>query len=681
MSSFSADSPERGGAADSGSGRPPEEVSSHRPTGALLTWRALDLTDRLRLGAWKLRAAARGVLDSAGVGALHAAAAHRYATKWRRDWRTGGIAAWLARPGAGRFAFDAEPLVWAAAACTGADSALADQTAAGVFDLIGSGPVELGTPPRWRIDLYSGVEWPLVAAAKLPRVRGDGSDIRTVWELSRCYHFLALARAFAATRDARYADAFASHVRSFVADNPIGFGPHWASPMDVAIRCANWCLVTPVFATAHSDAAFWAELLGNLRASGRHLERHLEWHPVYRGNHYLANLVGLLYLGVLFRGTRDGDRWLRLAAAELPAELAFQVAPDGVCREAALGYHRLVTELFARAGELLQRNRDDFPAAAYQAGLERMYAFLRAYLQPDGRAPLLGDADDGCLHLMDPVLRADPRRHDRGLPAVLADAPADGVHAFPDGGFYVLRCDDDHAIIRCGPVGLRGAGSHDHNDQLSLELVAAGRRIVADSGTYAYTRDLAARHAFRSTAAHSVVQLGGEEQNPIDARLPWRILADRTRSECLSAHAGADVLTFEGRHYGYVHRPSRAACSRRLQLDRRTRAWSIVDTILGKGAEDMTWRLHLDPDSAVVLDPPGNTRRRTAIVASRTDAGPRVRLELELPAGLELAIEASPISERYGIRSLRPVMVARGSATLPCRIACVLRPDAGPDRE
>jgi hypothetical protein len=84
---------------------------------------------------------------------------------------------------------------------------------------------------------------------------------------------------------------------------PVGYGPHWASPMDVAIRAANWCLAVPLFAGSTLPPGFWAGMLANLWVSGRYLERHLEWHPVYRGNHFIANAVGLVYLGVLFRGT------------------------------------------------------------------------------------------------------------------------------------------------------------------------------------------------------------------------------------------------------------------------------------------------------------------------------------------------------------------------------------------
>src|SRR5690606_12565044 len=124
--------------------------------------------------------------------------------------------------------------------CTPADFTIANAAVGGRFDLLGSGPRALGDRPRWREDLYTGTEWPLTPSSRLPILRGDGSDIRTVWELGRCYHFLPLARAFWKTGRPKYRDAFVRHVESWLDENPLGRGPHWASPMDAAIRASNW---------------------------------------------------------------------------------------------------------------------------------------------------------------------------------------------------------------------------------------------------------------------------------------------------------------------------------------------------------------------------------------------------------------------------------------------------------
>jgi hypothetical protein len=633
---------------------------------SLSNLKGLALAAVARLAGWKLRQHMFRVMHRSGGAERLVRRRERVASEWLEAYGRAGVRVWLDRPAAGVLWLDADAHAWARQTCTAADLEAADRAVRGEFTLLGASSPASETP-AWRRDLYAGTEWPLENAGSLEISRGDGSDIRTVWELSRCYHFIALARAWAATGDQRYVDAFIRHVESFAAQNPVGLGPHWASPMDVAIRAANWTLAVRLFADAPLTPEFWAGMLADLHVAGIWVERHLEWHPVYRGNHYVANLVGLLYLGVLFRGEPAGDRWLRLASRELQQEVRYQVCDDGVAFEGSLAYHRLHTELFAWAGELMRRNSADFDAAAYDAVLRRMVSFMAEYLQPDGLAPMIGDADDGRLHALDTGSLVEPRRHMAGLPANLeAPAPTDGAHTYPYGGFHVLRHGDDHAVIRCGPVGLSGAGSHDHNDQLGFELVVAGRRLVSDSGTYAYTRDLTARHAFRSTAAHSVVQVGGEEQNPIAVTRPWRVLGDRTRARALRCDETPAGLVFAGEHFGYSHRATGVVCRRLLARSSADGVWLLEDEIEGTGEEQLVWRLHLDVAPAAVTI----TDLRTVLVH---DARQRYQLTLKMPEGMRLAVEAGRASESYGVEHTRAVLVVSGTTPLPASIACRIR--------
>ncbi|HSJ16051.1 MAG TPA: heparinase II/III family protein, partial [Longimicrobiales bacterium] len=359
--------------------------------------------DAARLAGWKAwQSGMRGLELRTGHGGYHAVAA-AYGERWAKRWGAEGVVGWLHRAGGGRLFLDcSDAAEWGRTTCTQADLELAESSAAGVFDLIGSGPRSLGVPPSWRTDLYSGLEWPLEQSHGLRFVRGDGSDIRTVWELSRGYHFIALARAYWSTGDVRFVHAFITHVDSWIEQNPFGRGPHWASPMDAAVRAANWTLGLLLFApVGELDAAFVQRLLSNLYATGLHVERHREWHPVYRGNHYVANGVGLAYLGALFRGERLGERWLRRGTRIIADELLRQVHPDGVSFEASLGYHRFATQLFSWGAALVRANAPGRWTRAHDERLAAMYDFIETYLPESGLAPLLGDNDDGHLHVMD----------------------------------------------------------------------------------------------------------------------------------------------------------------------------------------------------------------------------------------------------------------------------------------
>lgn len=627
---------------------------------------------RARLGlvpllAYKGLQRARWLLDAHGGDARAARDAERWAGTWAEQ--AGSLSEWLTRPGGGRLWIDpGTGRRWARRGLTPEDIACADAVVAGRIPLLGADP-EVGNPPRWLRDGYTGRDWPLDPAADYRVARGDGGDIRTVWELSRCYHFVALARAYWRTGQAPYLETFQAHVQSWLRDNPAGLGPNWCSPMDAAIRGANWALAAVLLAEAPGiGSTFWGSLLANLRQTARFIERHLEWHPVYRGNHYISNGVGLVYLGALFRGEPDGDRWLRTGARILEEEIQRQVHPDGTSFEAAIGYHRLVTECFGWGGEICRRNLPGLLSQQYWNRLAAMHRFIDAYLDSTGRAPLLGDADDGRLHLLCAEAAAAPRRHRLGLSPRPAAGPAPVSQAFPDGGFYVLRDGDDRCIVRCGPVGLAGAGSHDHNDQLSYELVLQGREVVTDSGTYTYTRDLAARYAYRSTAAHNTVQAGDEEQNPIRPDRPWRVLADRTRARCLEWSAGEAGARFVGRHRGYAHRASGARCTRTIALEVPGGHWTVEDLVDGQGTESLTWRLHFAP-GLLRAEPVGPGRFRLS-----HDAAAEYRIDLVAPESMHFLLETSPWSERYGVARPRPVAVLRGSAALPARVTLSIRP-------
>jgi hypothetical protein len=221
-----------------------------------------------------------------------------------------------------------------------ADAALAHR-----FDLLGSGPSDLGREIDWRSDFKTGRRWPLRHGSLLRLAYGDGSDVKVPWELSRGQHLPLLAAAHRVTGDRRYLDELGAQLESWIADNPPELGPNWASTMDTAIRAANWVAALAIAAEHAAGEAWFEPVLASLLLHGRFVRTHLEWSEA-RGNHYLADVVGLLPVAALFSGGPEGREWADWATGELVSELEHQVRKDGTAHEASTGYHRLVTELF-----------------------------------------------------------------------------------------------------------------------------------------------------------------------------------------------------------------------------------------------------------------------------------------------------------------------------------------------
>ncbi|HYY96514.1 MAG TPA: hypothetical protein VE713_18560, partial [Pyrinomonadaceae bacterium] len=62
------------------------------------------------------------------------------------------------------------------------------------WPLLGYGTLDFGEEVDWLRDPASGARWPLLFHADVVLARGDGSDVRVLWELNRFGHALTLGR-------------------------------------------------------------------------------------------------------------------------------------------------------------------------------------------------------------------------------------------------------------------------------------------------------------------------------------------------------------------------------------------------------------------------------------------------------------------------------------------------------
>ena len=521
----------------------------------------------------------------------------------------------------------------------------ADDVLAHRFDLLGSGPVDLGDRIDWQRDFKTGRRWPLEHISGVPVSYPDGSDIKVPWELSRCQHLPLLAGAHRVTGEARYLDEIGAQLADWIASNPVEFGANWACTMDVAIRAANWIAALALCAEAAAGSEWLEPAVGSLLLHGRFIRGHLEW-AESRGNHYLSDVVGLLPVAALFSAGAEGRAWAQWAAAELVAEMDHQVRVDGCDHEASIPYHRLVTELFVCGGQAADALVPGVLPDRFHSRLDDMLDFVAAYTRPDGLAPQIGDADDGRFLPLGDYARGDPRSHVHLFAQAQRPYERGGAHAgFPEGGYYVMQAGDLYAIVRCGDVGVGGLGSHAHNDQLAFELAWRGQPMVVDPGTYLYTADPDARNLFRSTAFHSALRIGGAEQNELS---PERLFAldDRTRARAVTWDPDGATSTFVGRHHGYEALDPPATHERRFDFDGAAGSLTIVDTVRSRGRHELEWTFPLAPGAVDVAEGRATARFPLGV------------LTVESPeAGF--SVEEGWLSPRYGVRQPTGFLRAR----------------------
>lgn len=270
-------------------------------------------------------------------------------------------------------------------------------------------------PIDWQRDRKSGFRW----SAREPHYRQfaacrgcPGADILQPWALSRLQHLpqMALIAVHQAPLRPGLLAEIQCQVLDFAATNPTGMGVNWSCTMDVAIRAANlvvtYWLLTSSGLHQQLHSGFAREFCALVYRHGAFVRGNLEYNGGNTGNHYLANLTGLLFVTAFLRKEGKVREWERHAVRELARETGRQFYPDGGHFEGASCYHALCVELLTYAAALASRSPGN-PSAQGQLwqAVARGRTLLTRLCAPDGNLVQIGDNDSGRL------FRLVPRGH------------------------------------------------------------------------------------------------------------------------------------------------------------------------------------------------------------------------------------------------------------------------------
>ncbi|MGY1464919.1 alginate lyase family protein [Bacillus toyonensis] len=546
----------------------------------------------------------------------------------------------------------------------------ADEIYNHVFNLLGSGDVQLGKKIPWNKDFKTGFVWENQFYKDIKIVDlSNNADVKIPWELSRFQHIPTIGKAYWITKDEKYAREFKEQLLDWIEKNPIEMSVNWACTMDVAIRAVNWIIGYYFFKDSIViNEEFWMKFHKNLYLHGKFIYKNLENKGDYTGNHYLSNIIGLIWIGIYFGDFKvsgiwnenNPKRWLEYGFKELEKEMYVQVNEDGTNYEASTSYHRLVTELFLMTTILCTKNNINF-STGYLKRLEKMCEFIMHLTQPNGRSPLIGDADDGRLiifskygswikndfrHLLaisgEYFNREDFRYYGSSYKEealwLIGEwnnnevMPILSSNYFENGGYYILRNERTYCSIRCGENSFRGEGVHSHNDQLSFTLNIDGEDIFIDPGAFIYTGDYKMRNLFRSTAMHNTLEIPNYEQNDFDVKNLF-YMKEQTFSECIETHTNK----FVGQHQGYLKKCG-VIHKRSFLLERNN--MYIKDELLGK-RNQLSYKINL------ILDPVSSLRyAENEIYISKNN----LNININFNEDVAIKIEDIYVSSSYGIK-------------------------------
>lgn len=227
-------------------------------------------------------------------------------------------------------------------------------------------------PIDWQLDFKSGYRFDEKNWYRNQKIEsGKGYDIKVPWELSRMQHLPQLAMFVKMQGDINKTNESILEIRSQILDfilmNPPRMGVNWACTMDVGIRVANMVFAYDLINTVDSenilDKEFKKIFSQSVYDHGKHIINNLEKSDNFNGNHYLADIAGLLFVSAYLESNRITDKWLIFSIKELIKCVKEQFNEDGSNFEASTAYHRLSGEIvvysFALISGVLKTDRKE----------------------------------------------------------------------------------------------------------------------------------------------------------------------------------------------------------------------------------------------------------------------------------------------------------------------------------
>jgi hypothetical protein len=568
------------------------------------------------------------------------------------------------------------------------------------YKLLGSNWIKLNELD-WHKDYKSGFRWEkglFYRKYELVNLKNN-ADVKFPWELSRGHQYLKLGQAYLLTKDEKYAIKFVDDISNWIDENPFMQSINWTCTMEVAIRAVNWIFALGMFDKSNKPSLdFKKKIFTALYLHGYFIYRNPEKNIHNNHNHYISDLAGQIYLGMLFKGIGESDAWLEKGKYEFFREIRYQILPTGVDYERSINYHRLVLEILSYTIIALKKNQIEIPSDILLR-VEKMFEFVMHYTKPDGTAPVIGDQDDGRFlpfgenrnidhrYILSVgawlFKRDDFKAHSNGFNPecfFLFGPESSGYFinkkdqkftlssvGFKDAGFFVMRHQKNYMFINHSGKGRYSeinSGTHTHSDLLSFELYVEDKSFIIDPGTYVYSADPVQRLKFRSTYMHNTVVVDNENQNQLKLNELWSFERDAipVLREWVSNET-EDI--FDGEHNGYVRLEQPVIHRRRIIFNKTTTTWEIKDILESRGKHFYEWYFHFDENIGLLI-----MDNLNVITQSR---GSNIRLEFFYNDKIKIEIHKDFISKEYGTiqeaNVLKVSVESSGSTELSLKIS------------
>ena len=399
----------------------------------------------------------------------------------------------------------------------------------------------------WRLDPVTGTLWPGAETYcfDIPyRHERQKGDIKYVWEINRLQFLQPLAAAVHFDGDKAALAVIEACIASWYDANPPFRGVAWNSSIEIAIRAISLLVVSCL-----AGASFCVDSVQRTRAILKASLFALERYPSCfssANNHFLAETAGK-FLIALAMPDLDVDGVIGTNAGRtLEKEACNQFYSDGVPAEQSVTYGGSSAELLLLCDDV-GRSAGSPLNPCVRERLERFTEFVSWLSDRKGRVPAIGDDDQGRVFCFVP--------YDSGYTSGVAQAIKplsleQGLRAFPEGGYSVIRNNRWHVIFDHGPLGYLSIAAHGHADALSIVASLDGNPLFVDPGTYLYHSGGAWRDWFRGTSSHNTLNIHGKNQSIITGSFNWANKANAVLEDI----SGFPEWVIAAKHDGYCKR-------------------------------------------------------------------------------------------------------------------------------
>jgi hypothetical protein len=412
----------------------------------------------------------------------------------------------------------------------------------GSYALYGGDVVQIGWPPSWHRNPFTGEQRDPTPHWSRLRDHLPTSDLKDVWELSRMGWVGSLLRAYALTGDDRWPAAFWDAVADWRSANPPYRGSNWMSGQEVALRGISLMTGLAGFADHPSSSPDRVALVGGvLRDSVSRVLATLGYAQSQRNNHAVSEAAFLYSVAVICPPFPKRDRVLRRAQRALSEAVDDQFGADGSYAQHSFTYQRLALHglLWARwasvqSGVALDCRFEEIAAASarlLESLLDERTGRLPNTGGNDGALVFrLSDCEIGDFRPLLVHLAAATRSCARvasgawdeeatwfGLAVTRAEGATPSPRTPAETAYHALRGPSSHALLRAGKIRHRPA----HADQLHVDLWAAGVNVARDPGTYRYTAPSPWQNALTGDDVHNVPRLDGVPSARRAGRFFW----------------------------------------------------------------------------------------------------------------------------------------------------------------